>query len=372
MTRKAAAAGLLSLMAMATAPAATAQSASAGLGAGGHYQHFSFGDARAVGIESLSLLSVPIGARLQPFDRLTIEAGSRWARGELTRPDGSTSTIEGFTDTNITASISLGDDVAEISAIAALPTGKSSYQAEEIAVAGAVSADLLPFRVSNWGSGGGLGLRTSASWNLGAVGAALSVGYFRSGEFDPVAGELVAYRPGNRLSVRAAMDAPVGAAGEFGLQVGFKHHTEDELQGQNLFRSGDRFEIIGSYSFAVGARSAGTLYGGYHRREKGTHLQGLDPVPARDLLLAGTSFRIRLGSVLLRPSVDGRLLERPEASGEGWHLRGGLQAELPAGTVTFVPTVRGHLGDVTVRSDQSSGYSGLEAGLNLRFGSTGG
>jgi hypothetical protein len=36
---------------------------SAGLGSGVHYQHFTFGDSGAAGLESLSLLTVPVAAR---------------------------------------------------------------------------------------------------------------------------------------------------------------------------------------------------------------------------------------------------------------------------------------------------------------------
>lgn len=348
---------------------AEAQQAEAGSGI--VYQHFSFGEPESAGLESLSLLSVPVAARIRTFENLTLEVGTNWARGELTRRDGSASTITGFTDTKLTASLAIGEDAATLTAVAAVPTGKSSYSLEEVDVAGAVSADLLPFRLSNWGSGGGFGLRAATSRDLGPVGAALSVGYFRSGEFDPVEGQLVAYRPGDNLSVRAALDAPVGAAGEVGLQFALQHHGEDELRGTNLFRAGDRYQVIGSYSFALGSRAAGFAYGGYHRRDEGTHLQGLRPVAAEDLFLAGGGARFRLGELLLRPSVDGRILRRESSPHEGWHVRAGATAEWTAGTVTLVPTLRGHLGDVTVRPGAESGLTGFDLGLSVRFGRAG-
>lgn len=362
------------LLSASALPAQTAPigAGSAGFGSGVHYQHFTFGDAGAAGVESLSLLTVPVAARAPLLDGLTLDVGTRWARAELTAPDGSASTVEGFTDTNVTASLDLADGEATIAAVAALPTGKSSYTVEEMDVAGVLASDLLPFRVSNLGSGGGFGLRASTARDLGAVDAALSVGFFRSGEFDPVEGELVAYRPGDNLSVRAALAAPAGAAGEIGLQVGYQHYGDDQLDGTNLFRPGDRIEALGTYSFALGSRSAGFLYGGYHRRSQGTHLQGLDPVAGEDLLLAGGGLRLRLGSVLLRPSVDGRMLERDESSHDGWQVRAGARAEWRTGSVTLIPTVRGHLGSVTLRPGAQSDVSGVEAGLTLRLGDGGG
>lgn len=374
MRRTAAVSTLLAGIALAlSAVSLPAQSSDAGVGGGVRLQELNFDDTADPGIDRLSLLTVPVAARARLADGLSLEVGGYWARGELTFGDGSKSTVAGWTDTRVTASYRFRGESSSVtvSAIGSLPTGLSSYDVGELAVAGAVSADLLPLTISNWGTGGGAGVRASASGDLGAVGAVVSVGYFRSGEFDPVPGELTAYRPGDNVSARAAMDVAVGSAGKLGFQVSGQIYGDDQLDGENLFRSGNRYEAIGNYSFPL-ADGTGFVYGGYHRREAGAHLSRLNPTTSQDILVTGGGVRMRVGSVLLQPTVDARLLSRGDAadgSGTNRLVRFGLRADWETGPLTVSPLLRGYVGSVAVRADRSTGFTGFDGGLRLSLGS---
>lgn len=360
---------LAALIAGATTAPAGAQEPTGSGGTGLEIQSYSFDDVQESGLQSLSVLTVPLAGQVQLFERLTIGLGGQWARGRLERSDGTTSEISGLTDTEITASVRLGRDAATITAVGLLPTGHSTYSLEELDVAGAVAADLLPFRVSNWGSGGGFGVRASATRQLGAVGAALSAGYFVSGEFDPVEGEVVSYQPGNNVQVRGALDAPVGAAGKIGLQGSVQIYGDDTTEGTNLFRAGDRWQLLGNYAFPLAGAGAGYAYGGLLHRAEGTYLQDLEPVASQDLYLTGAGARLRVGEVLLMPTVDARWVTSDADRDQGVDVRMGASAEWSvAERVTAVPVLRVHVGSLELRDGRESGFTGFDAGLTLRVG----
>lgn len=361
--------GLAALATVATPTPAAAQGSTDAdrIGTGVQFHYIGFDDAATARIDNVSLLTVPVAGRAELGERLTVELGGYWARGRLERPDGTVSTVSGLTDATLSASLELGDEATTITALARLPTGRSGYDPGELDVVGVVAADVFPFRISSWGTGGGLGLRASTARQLGPVGASVSLGYFRSGEFDPLEEQLVDYRPGNRLSARAAFTVPVGAAGQLGLQGGFRSFADDELEGQNIFESGNRYDVLGTWSFPVGSDAA-FVYGGYQRRSEGRRLQLQEPTSAQDLLLAGAGLRTRMGGVLVRPEVDARLVERDDDRSEGWSVRAGARAEVPWGGTTVLPLLRGHIGSVGPEPGLDSGFLGVQAGFTVRLG----
>lgn len=345
---------------------ARGQDAGSGLGGGARFQVFDFSSPVAASLSHVSLLTVPVGGRVAVSDQLSVEAGGYFARGEVTRLNGRTSELSGLTDVDVRASLELADDRVTLTAVGRLPTGKDGYTLEELDVLGVVASDLFPFRISNWGTGGGFGLQASTGAEVGALNTAVGVGFFRSGEFDPLEEQLVSYRPGDNLRVRAAVSAPVGGAGQLALQGGFQWFGDDELRDANVFEPGVRWSARSRYSFAVGRRGAGFVYGAFHRRERGVPIELFRPSASKDLVLAGGGLRLRLGAVELRPTVDARLLRRGDDTSEGESLRVGGEAEWRLGGVTLIPTLRGHLGELTVRDGTESGFVGLDVGLTIR------
>lgn len=344
------------------------------LGAGAEVQHFSFSDAEAVGLESLTLVTVPVAANVVLGDQITLRLASHWARGSRTDAGGATSSISGPTDTELSATVSLADGSAAITAVAALPTGNATHTLEEANVAGLIASDLLPFRISNWGSGGGFGVRALGARSFGRWGAGASVGYFVASDFSPVADDRLVYRPGNTLQVRAAVDGNVGRAGKASLEVSYQTFGEDVADERNLYRSGDRFQAVGSYAFAAGRRSSAVVYLGAMHRAGGEFQAAGRQIPAgpQTLLMAGAGARVRLGGALLLPTVDLRALRSDDGIDQGFDSRLGLAAEL--GTVggwTLVPLARAHLGRIEVVQGVESSFLGVDLGLTVRVGRPG-
>lgn len=364
----------LALLAAAPSAAHAQQQTGWRLGGGVGYETYHFADPAAAGFRNLSLLTVPFAARAPLYRGVTFDVSGAWARGDLERPDGTHATLDGATDTQLRLEIPLVRDQATIGAVVVLPSGKATLTQAEAQVAGVVAADLLPFRISSWGTGGGAGMTAALAHSFGPIGLGVAGSYLVGRQFDLVESGSFAYRPGDQLRLRVAADADVGSSGKASLQVTMLRSSDDRLNGANLYRSGDRLEAIGSYAFATGARSSAILYGGALHRSEATFLvqQPTTPaLPSQNLFLAGGGLRLPIGRSAILPTADVRLLRSADGLGQGYTAGIGGSAELPLGrAVTLLPTLRGRFGRVLVSQGENSNFTGADIGLSIRFGST--
>ena len=331
------------------------------------YQNFSFDDEEEVGIRSVSLLTLPFAGRIGLAPGVRMELRGNVARGELIRPDESSIEISGLTDTELRMVADLMDGAASITAFALIPTGNSTLSVEEMGLAGVVGADLLPFRVSNWGSGGGFGAAVTLLHTVGEYGFGMSGGYTAAREFEPLADEPIQYRPGNQLHLRAAVDRTFNGASKGTLQVSWQRYDDDAVDGVNLFRSGDRIQGTVSYAFPAGATSNAVVYAGYLHRAEGQFLLDPETRSSEGLVLLGGGLRTAMLGGVLVPTADLRLLRRDDGVDQG--VLGGVGAtlELGAGDVTLLPSARVRLGNVTVAEGVESGVRGIELGFGVRM-----
>ncbi len=363
--------GLVAMLVLGVAEAA----AQVGVGpvdarAGLVVDHYSFGDEEATGIRSLSLFTLPVSASVPVGERMAVELRTAFARGSLERADGESVDLSGLTDTEVRVGFRSSGDVAlQLQGIAMLPTGSASQTRDEAQLAGAVAADLLPFRISNWGSGGGAGVHASAARSFGDTGAGLSVSYVVGREFEPLEGEPFGYQPGDQLRIRGAVDHNVGSDAKVALTVTLERYSDDAVDGTNLYRSGNRIQALASYAFAPTPRTSALAYGGVFHRSEGTALLEAAPsVPSQALLLAGGGVRVPMGWGVLVPSGDVRLFRTDDGVGQGWLTGVGVATEIPAAGHLLVPSVRARFGTVLVRDDVESGITGLELSLTARMG----
>lgn len=339
------------------------------LGVGPFFESYTFADADQVGLDGITLLTTPFAARFGLGARATLQVSGAFASGKVTGADGSEAELSGLTDTHVMLDVAVVPDVLTLSFMAAAPTGQSTHDPAQALVAGVVASDLLPFRVTSWGAGGGFGAQLAAARRFEGFGAGLSVGYRQAMEFEPLDGEAFAYRPGNEIQARLALDTEVGRGGTASLVVGFQTFGDDALDGANLFRSGNRMEATATYAFPMGYRGSAALYGGVLHRANGAYLDATVPdAPTQDLVLLGGLLRRGVGAGFLTPRIDVRLFRSEDGVGQGYVAGAGLGYEIRSGNVAFVPSVAARIGQVTVREGQESGITGFEAGLTLRFG----
>jgi hypothetical protein len=348
-----------------------AQSAPAHLGAGATYETYRFQDPEAAGIASLALLTLPFGAAVPLPGRTRMEVTGAFARAALVRRDGTESDMSGLTDTQLRLRIPVAGERVVLSGIAVVPTGSATATREQAEVAGAIASDLLPFRVSHWGSGGGAGMSVSVAHSVGRMGIGFGASYLVSRSFDPVADAgLAAYRPGDQLAVQLALNHSVGNTGKASIQLALQRQGEDQLEGANLFRSGNRYQAVGSYAFRARRTGSGIVYAGGQHRDQGTALLDLTrDTPAQDLLMVGGGLRMPVArNVVFIPSADGRLFRATDGVGQG-HLGGvGAAMEIAAQGIRITPRARAQFGSVLVRHGVESGVVGMDLGVTVNFG----
>jgi hypothetical protein len=294
------------------------------------------GDPDAVGIESLSLTVLPFAAGARIGRGLRIEVSGAHASARLVRADGASTTVSGLTDSSIRATMPFGRDLVTLTGVAILPTGDQSHSLEEAQVAGLIASDLLPFRVTHWGSGGGAAANVAVARRVGQLGLGASVGYRIAAEFEPLQTEAFAYRPGDELRVRVAVDRSRSDDAKSSAQVTLYRYGNDRLDGRNLFQPGDRIEVVSSTTFPAGADATGVTYSAMVHRLQGAAPEGvadssplpLPEPPEQTLLLLGTGFRVPwLGAVLL-PLAEVRAFRQADGVGQGVVGSAGTSAEL--------------------------------------------
>jgi hypothetical protein len=352
------------LLALLTSSQVLAQAAAGGIS----LDTYRFSTPEAVGLESVSLLVLPLSAEV-PLGPVQLGISGAFARGELTRADGTRAEMSGLTDTELRVALPLLGQRLAVMGILMLPTGSSTHSAAEAEVGSLVAADLLPFRIAYWGAGGGAGLGTSYRVQNGATGLQVGLSYMVAREFEPLQEARFGYRPGNQLSASVGVEHRVGPSQKLGLQVILQHFGDDAVDGENLYRPGSRVHLVGSYAMTVGGSGSALVYAGGMHRGAGDALQSLaQDAPVQRLLLAGGGLRLPLAQqITLLPSVDVRSFRSEDGIGQGHLSSAGAAAEIPVGSVVVVPSLRARFGSVLVRQGRESGIMGFDLGLTLRF-----
>jgi hypothetical protein len=353
-----------------TSPAVVAQLRDASVGAAVAFQGYSFDQSAALGIQNVRLLSLQFSATAPLVEQLSLVVTGAYARGTMNRASLPQFEISGLTDTQVSLTYS-PNVYLNVTGIVIAPTGKETQTLEESLVAGAMASDLLPFRVSNWGSGGGGGVNASVAHPMGPVGAGLSVGYIAGREFEPLSGGVFAYRPGGLLRIVGALDGTVGEASKASLKVTYHRYGQDKINGYNLFQSGDRFQALASLAFPMGTTSSGIAYASLTHRQRSTLLGDL-PIAqesaSQNLFVVGGGFRRALGSAVLQPDAELRMLSRANDTGKGFDLAIGATLVLRSTRAMFAPSAKLHMGRLDVGSGESSRLLGFEVGLSARVG----
>ncbi len=361
---------------------ASAQAPNARAGTAVLYESYSYGSPGVTGASSISLVTVPFAARVAVTRALALEAVGAYARARVTT-FGTDFTMSGLTDTQVraTASLQRARTALALSGMALVPSGHARLGPAEAFVAGAVASDLLPFRISNWGAGGGAGVDASAVQGFEGGSVGVTAGYRLATAFQPFHLVDLNYRPGDELRVGAGLERTLAGERTVILQLSYARFGEDQWGDVRVFRTGARVLGLGAYTAPLG-RGTFSGYGGALYRSGGALadqlgwidlLSGIDLPPSETLLLLGSSARLPWRTRVLVPALDFRILRRGDGTGQGMLAGIGGAAELPLGDgssagVRLVPSARLRLGKLLVSKGAESTVSGFEFGLGLEFG----
>lgn len=331
------------------------------LGSGVHFQHWRGEDDLEVREFSLPLVFVwPVSRRLS----LDVVTGSGFA----TLDQGTSSSLEGLTDTKIRASCILGDEVALLSAGVSTPTGKTELGEEEVQVSNYLSQDALGFRTANFGQGLDVNVGLAVAHRLGGTVFGLGAGYLKKGAFTPEL-ESSEYQPGDELNLTVGLDHEVmDGEGKLTLDVVFTRYGEDNQDGEQVLKSGDRVMVQAMGLFRV-AGLDWRLYLSEETKGRNTGYTGEEPVEysngnefeAGFSAMAGGSGRVALSCLADLKIYGDNDFDRGEAF--IWSAGPGLRLRLSSGSSIDLSAkyARGQIDAATVSGIDISG--GIWIGL---------
>ena len=312
---------------------------------------------------------VPVGA-VVPAGRFTFDIGSSWASTRMDRLDGTSHSVDAFTDTQVRGAVIIGRDVAVATVLVNLPTGLDRASPKDYTVIGAISPGLLGFPVASYASGfsvtSGLAAAVqTGNWSMGLA-ASLRLG----SEFTPYADAdgPITYKPGVEGRMRAGLD---GVIGQSRLSAGVTYSTfGDDHFGQSgalrgEYRPGPRWVAEGALLAPIGASTLELL--AWHFRRSAGDSTGSSARNRENLTGAEALLSIPLAPwIALEPTVVGRLSNPQAGSASLWG--GGAGARLQLGrSVSFSPTLRFDSGEIVDPAGNQVDLSGWHLSAFIRW-----
>ena len=215
------------------------------LGSGVHFQRWN-----GEGDQTISEFSIPITFIVPVSKKLSLDLVT--GSGFATLDRGSSTSLNGLTDTKVRASYIVGDEMALITAGLSTPTGKTELDASEQMVSLYLSQNALGFRTPNFGQGLDINVGVATARKLGEMVLGVGVGYLMKGEFTPWDGG-TEYAPGNELSLTAGLDRKVmDGEGKLTLDVVYTLYGEDKTNNIKTYQSGNKILVQALGRFKAG------------------------------------------------------------------------------------------------------------------------
>lgn len=335
---------------------------------GAEYRSVSFG--AGFGTSSLKEFAIPIGIAMPIGSRLSLDAGTYYVSAQRTDASGS-QTINGLTDVIVRGNYQLKPDVAVFTFAMSLPTGQKTLDAGQRQVASAMATDLVPFPVTNFGTGfsvtTGLAWATPVGpWALGLAGSfRYNASYVPSSEPPQ---DTMTLKPGAEMRVRIGADRIVGQ-GRLSLGLTYSSFANDEFGAQSQ-SPGTRLIPQFSWTTPLGINNSLVFYGWDVYRdvdESATVNAGVK----QNTVALGAMASLRGGARnTLRPQLELRKGWRgPGGLNDAGMLVGlGLRYQMAAGErMTVTPGLRLDLGSVaTTAGSPNASITGFSVSLTAR------
>lgn len=266
---------------------------------------------------TISEFALPVFVSIPVTPRLGFDVGTSYARARFEQTGGTTpvvSEINGLTDTQVRANLTLGSDFVILTAGVNIPTGMREIAQDQQLAAGLIGSDFLAFPISQMGTGlGGTGgiavARPVGSWNLG-----FGLSMRQTAEFEPFAANgarTFRYQPGNEYRGRVGLERPVGT-GRFMVGLTYSTFGNDNLSG-SIYNTGDRYYSQVAFDNNVGAGRL-SLIGWNLFRTRGT-LADSSLLDHENISNANLSYGWPLGAnAVIEPNVEGRMWSQVGAS----------------------------------------------------------
>jgi len=373
-------AGALAL-AVALALGAVDAGAQVTAGASADYLGYTFGD--GLGAQSAQLTIFPVAVRYQASPALSFDVGGAWAEGRV-ESGGRQLRLSGPIDTSVRGAYQ-ATPWALLTVGVNVPTGNAQHSTDEAIVASLLSTDLLGFREASWGRGFAVTSSVAVARSFGAFGLGLAGSYSVRGKFNPSDEQSdLEYQPGSEAKVRLGLDRNFGNS-TLTLGGTFINYTDDQADGRNLFKAGNRLQFDASYAWRMSG-GVWTVYAADLIRENGDlTLTVLDAqgdsvgvsttaTPKQNLAMGGFIGSLRIGNgFVFRPHVDFKYQTREDSTGSdagsGWLVAAGGDIPIRVfGGSDFFPKARVLVGSVKGPTGDAVSLFGLEFRATVRTG----
>ncbi len=317
--------------------------------------------------KTVSQFTVPVVFVLPVSSRLNIDIATSYAASDVSVNGASISSINGLTDTQVRANLTLGNDAVVFTVGANLPTGQYRIPDTKSDAAGQIGNDFLLFPTSSYGSGlsttGGIAFaRPLGDWNVGVAGSFRKSTSFDAFEAPSDTGKLtLTFTPADEVRARVGVDRAIGS-GRLTIGVTFSSFGND-VMANTSYATGDRYIGQASYYVPVGGNDLFISGWGLYRA-KGQQFGGV--ANPETVMNGAMSLGIHAGNLLIEPSVEGRNWQ-VDGVKAGLLANAGLRLRWSAGVVTFMPGATYQMGKLYSTSDGSStNVSGFRASVTLR------
>lgn len=355
------------------------------VGVGTRVESYALGNAEELRVSSIRLLSFPFDVRAALAPWVGVSVAGAYADARATLANGEDASVSGPVDTRVSVELRAGG--ARLTASALVPTGQVVESTEAATVVGLLSTDLMPFSVTQWGTGGGLGADLAYRLRPGRAAIELSLGGTVLSESTVLSGGPATYRPGREVRARASVETGVGSAGVFQVLAGFQDFDGDTYGDDDVYLPGYRVQGLASLAFPLRAGASVMGYGAVYHLGSGDFpaetpavplgqvpLAGTRQHPARTLVVVGSEMRLRLGSLTVAPNGDVRVLRNADGVGQGWLVSIGSSAGLrtlrsvSADGVVVEPGLDLHFGRLVANDGIRSSIVGARVSVSLRWG----
>lgn len=314
--------------------------------------------------KTVTQLSVPMVFVLPLTSRFNIDVATAYANSEVSSNGSTSSSINGLTDTQVRANLTLGNDAVVFTVGANIPTGQYTIPEGQAEAAGQIGNDFLLFPTSSYGSGlsgtGGVAFaRSLGNWNLG-----VAASFRKSTEFDAfnISDRTFTFTPADETRARVGVDRMIGN-GRLTMGVSYSAFGKD-VADSTSYATGDRY--IGQASLYLPLGTTDLYISGWNLyRARGQQLGGVSN--PESVASGSVALGFHVGDLLIEPSIEGRSWQ-VDGVKAGLLGNGGLRLRFGAGAFTIMPSATYQMGKLYSTIDGSGiDVTGWRTSLMIRL-----
>jgi hypothetical protein len=313
---------------------------------------------------TISELAIPVAVSMPFGSRVTFDVSSAYAMSQVKFLHAKTQKINGLTDTQLRANISLGQDFIIFTGGLNLPTGQTTVPDSQIEAAGYIANEFFSFPIPSMGTGfGGTGgvaiARPMGEWNVGFGG---SVRY--SAEYEPYkSGDTpIKFQPGNEYRLRLGVDHGF-LGGRVAGGLTYSKFGEDAAGGSAVYSSGDRYVTEAGYARTLHGIDYTVSAWDIFRAEG---IRADQRAPTENITTALFSAGFDVGGMRVEPNIETRAWYS-EGTWLGKMATIGIRNRIALGGMDFFPSAAYAIGTTTAIDESTPSVTGFRASLTARF-----